>query len=76
MGFTNIGVPGLIIILVVTLIIFGPKKLPEIGAAFGQTLSEFKKSASNLMSDHDEGSDKKKTETVEAPEEEKKDLPS
>ncbi|HLR65730.1 twin-arginine translocase TatA/TatE family subunit [Virgibacillus alimentarius] len=51
MGLTNIGIPGLIIILVVTLIIFGPKKLPEIGAAFGQTLSEFKRSASNLISD-------------------------
>lgn len=51
MGLSNIGIPGLIIILVVTLVIFGPKKLPEIGAAFGQTLSEFKKSASNLMSD-------------------------
>ncbi|WP_077621418.1 twin-arginine translocase TatA/TatE family subunit [Sediminibacillus massiliensis] len=73
MGFTNIGIPGLIIILVVTLIIFGPKKLPEIGAAFGQTLSEFKKSTSNLMSDNDEDRTKK---TVDAPEEEKKDLPS
>ncbi|MFG6115715.1 twin-arginine translocase TatA/TatE family subunit [Halobacillus sp. MO56] len=51
MGLTNIGIPGLIIILVVTLIIFGPKKLPEIGAAFGQTLSEFKKSANSLMND-------------------------
>ncbi len=51
MGIANIGIPGLIIILVVTLIIFGPKKLPEIGAAFGQTLSEFKKSASSLVSD-------------------------
>ncbi|MDQ0298939.1 sec-independent protein translocase protein TatA [Salibacterium salarium] len=51
MGLTNIGIPGLIIILVVTLIIFGPKKLPEIGSAFGQTLSEFKKSANTLMND-------------------------
>ncbi|WP_053219510.1 twin-arginine translocase TatA/TatE family subunit [Virgibacillus senegalensis] len=74
MGITNIGIPGLIIILVVTLIIFGPKKLPEIGAAFGQTLSEFKKSASHLMSDSDESSSSKKT--IDAPEEEKKDLPS
>jgi sec-independent protein translocase protein TatA len=30
------------------LIIFGPKKLPEIGRAFGQTLREFKKSTSDL----------------------------
>ncbi|MFD2923993.1 twin-arginine translocase TatA/TatE family subunit [Halobacillus naozhouensis] len=58
MGFANIGIPGLIIILVVTLIIFGPKKLPEIGSAFGQTLSEFKKSANSLM--NDEENDQKK----------------
>ncbi|NEU29569.1 twin-arginine translocase TatA/TatE family subunit [bacterium LRH843] len=46
----NIGIPGLIIILIITLIVFGPKKLPEIGAAFGKTLSEFKKSANDIMS--------------------------
>ena len=53
MGFSGIGIPGLIIILVITLIVFGPKKLPEIGSAFGKTLSEFKKSAKDIMDDHD-----------------------
>lgn len=48
---SNIGVPGLILILVLALIIFGPKKLPEIGRAFGQTLREFKKSTRDLTSD-------------------------
>ncbi|MDY0404784.1 twin-arginine translocase TatA/TatE family subunit [Virgibacillus sp. 179-BFC.A HS] len=48
---SNIGVPGLILILVLALIIFGPKKLPEVGKAFGQTLREFKKSTSELMND-------------------------
>lgn len=48
---SNIGIPGLIIILVITLIIFGPKKLPEIGSAFGKTLSEFKRTANSIMSD-------------------------
>ncbi|MBM4762038.1 twin-arginine translocase TatA/TatE family subunit [Bacillus sp. B15-48] len=48
---SNIGVPGLILILVLALIIFGPKKLPEIGRAFGQTLKEFKKSTRELTSD-------------------------
>ncbi|MDQ0271527.1 twin-arginine translocase TatA/TatE family subunit [Cytobacillus purgationiresistens] len=51
MGLSNIGIPGLIIILVITLIIFGPKKLPEIGSAFGKTLSEFKKSTREIMDD-------------------------
>lgn len=51
MMLSNIGIPGLIIILVITLIIFGPKKLPEIGSAFGKTLSEFKRTANSIMSD-------------------------
>lgn len=48
---SNIGVPGLILILVLALVIFGPKKLPEIGKAFGQTLREFKKSTQGLIED-------------------------
>ena len=48
---SNIGIPGLILILVLALIIFGPKKLPEIGRAVGQTLKEFKKSARELTND-------------------------
>ena len=48
---SNIGVPGLILILILALVIFGPKKLPEIGRAFGQTLKEFKKSTRELTSD-------------------------
>ncbi|MFN7250506.1 MAG: twin-arginine translocase TatA/TatE family subunit [Anaerobacillus sp.] len=58
--FGNIGIPGLILILVIALIIFGPKKLPEMGRAVGQTLKEFKKSTRELTSDLD---DEKKTET-------------
>lgn len=45
---TNIGVPGLILLLVLALIIFGPNKLPELGRAVGMTLKEFKKSARSL----------------------------
>jgi len=45
----NIGIPGLILIIVLALIIFGPKRLPEMGRAIGQTLTEFKKSTKNLV---------------------------
>ncbi|KIY22726.1 twin-arginine translocase TatA/TatE family subunit [Mesobacillus subterraneus] len=48
---SNIGIPGLVLILTLALIIFGPKKLPEIGRAFGQTLKEFKKSTRELTED-------------------------
>ncbi|WP_087971487.1 twin-arginine translocase TatA/TatE family subunit [Oceanobacillus rekensis] len=47
----NIGVPGLILIVMLALIIFGPKKLPEIGKAAGQTLREFKASTRSLTED-------------------------
>ncbi|OLN24101.1 Sec-independent protein translocase TatA [Domibacillus antri] len=56
----NIGVPGLILILVIALIIFGPSKLPEIGRAFGSTLKEFKKSTRDLVSDDEEEVEKPK----------------
>ncbi|MCP3025911.1 twin-arginine translocase TatA/TatE family subunit [Halobacillus sp. A5] len=48
---SSIGIPGLILILVIALVIFGPKKLPEIGKATGETLKEFKKSARDLTGD-------------------------
>lgn len=51
---TNIGVPGLILILVIALIIFGPSKLPEIGKAVGSTLREFKSATKGLMSEDEQ----------------------
>lgn len=57
---SNIGVPGLILIIMLALIIFGPKKLPELGRAVGQTLREFKTSARELTKDDDEINDAKK----------------
>lgn len=60
-GLASIGVPGLIIILVIVLIIFGPKKLPEIGGAVGKTFSEFKRSTKGLMDDDDDDTVKKET---------------
>ncbi len=63
-GLASIGVPGLIIILVIVLIVFGPKKLPEIGGAVGKTFSEFKRSTKGLMDDDDEEETVKK-QTVE-----------
>ncbi|HWL12328.1 MAG TPA: twin-arginine translocase TatA/TatE family subunit [Ureibacillus sp.] len=47
----SIGVPGLIIILVLALIIFGPSKLPQLGRAIGDTLREFKSSTKEVMDD-------------------------
>lgn len=42
----NIGFPELMIILVVALVVFGPKRLPEMGKAIGSAVTEFKKGIS------------------------------
>ncbi|NAP01392.1 twin-arginine translocase TatA/TatE family subunit [Halomonas sp. MG34] len=49
--FSSIGFPGLILILIIALVIFGPKKLPEIGKAAGKSLSEFRKATRDLTND-------------------------
>jgi TatA/E family protein of Tat protein translocase len=48
--FGSIGMPELIIIFVVALIIFGPRKLPELGRSLGRSLSEFKRASNELRS--------------------------
>lgn len=47
--FNNIGVSGLIIILLIALIVFGPAKLPLLGRAFGDTLREFRSSTRGIV---------------------------
>lgn len=60
---SNIGVPGLIIILVIALVVFGPSKLPEIGKSFGSSLKEFKNATKDIMSDDDSDNKEKDDKT-------------
>ncbi len=46
----SIGMPEMIIILVIALIIFGPRKLPELGRSLGKSINEFKKASNELRS--------------------------
>jgi TatA/E family protein of Tat protein translocase len=52
--FGPIGMPELIIILTLALIIFGPRKLPELGRSLGKSLGEFKRASNELRSTLDE----------------------
>ena len=49
----NIGVTGLILLIIVALLLFGPSKLPELGRAFGRTLREFRMGAREIVEDID-----------------------
>lgn len=44
----GLGIPELILILVIALVVFGPKKLPEISKALGKSIKEFRNSISDI----------------------------
>jgi sec-independent protein translocase protein TatA len=52
--FGSIGMPELIIIFVIALIIFGPRKLPELGKSLGKSLAEFKRASNDLRNSLEE----------------------
>src|SRR4029079_3181185 len=52
--FGSIGMPELIIIFMIALIIFGPRKMPELGRSLGKSLGEFKRASNELRNTLDE----------------------
>ncbi|NMO95743.1 twin-arginine translocase TatA/TatE family subunit [Paenibacillus lemnae] len=46
-----IGVPGIILLVILALLLFGPNKLPELGRAVGRTFREFKDGAREIIED-------------------------
>jgi len=67
----SIGMPELIIIFVIALIIFGPRKLPELGRSLGKSINEFKRASNELKNTLDEEiriEEQRSTEKQRAPE--------
>ena len=60
----HLGMPELILILVIVLVVFGPKKLPEIGKSLGKSLKEFKQETNSDKKTEDTAllAEEKKTE--------------
>ncbi len=50
----GIGAPELIIILVIILVLFGPKRLPQLGKSLGKTMKAIREGAEGKMADDDE----------------------
>jgi sec-independent protein translocase protein TatA len=55
--FSGIGFPELLIVLVIALIVLGPKKLPEVGRSLGKGMREFKDSVSGIGGGDDDDDD-------------------
>jgi sec-independent protein translocase protein TatA len=54
MGFLgNLGMPEILLIMVIALLVFGAKRLPEIGSSMGKGIREFKRSMREVTDDMD-----------------------
>lgn len=71
----NLGMPEILVILLVALLIFGPRKLPELGRSLGQSIREFKRGAQEIREELEksiEVKDEPKPAAAEAKKEEPK----
>ena len=63
----SVGVPELLIVLVIALIVLGPKKLPEVGRSLGRGMKEFKDSIAGLRPDDDDDEEPRPLEARTTP---------
>jgi sec-independent protein translocase protein TatA len=64
----SIGMPELIVIFVIALVVFGPRKLPELGRSLGRGIAEFKKATNELQNtlEQDINADEERTKAASA----------
>jgi sec-independent protein translocase protein TatA len=64
--FGSLGMPELIVIFVIALVVFGPRKLPELGRSLGRGIAEFKKATSELQNtlEQEINADEKRTKVA------------
>jgi TatA/E family protein of Tat protein translocase len=65
MTMPNIGLPEILIVMVIALVVFGPKRLPELGQSIGKGFREFKGAVSG-DDDDDEGKHEHMRELTES----------
>jgi len=67
--FGSIGMPELLIIFVIALIIFGPRRLPELGKSLGRSIAEFRRASNDLRNTLEEEIrlEEQKTPTAQRP---------
>jgi len=67
--FGSLGLPELVVIFIIALIVFGPRKLPELGRSLGKSINEFKKASNELRNTLDEEvrMDERKAAAAEPP---------
>lgn len=58
----NIGPMEIVVVLIIVLVIFGPKRLPEMGRSLGRGIREFK---SSVTKDHDYDDDHRQIESAD-----------
>jgi sec-independent protein translocase protein TatA len=63
----SIGFPELLVIFVIALIVFGPRRLPEIGKALGQGINEFKRASKDLQTRLEEEIEQDRRASTTAP---------
>lgn len=67
MNIFGIGLPEMAIILVVALLIFGPRKLPEIGSSLGKAIRSFKQAANEFETEFKREAERLETTAPEEP---------